>query len=89
MGFICHKQPMLEKHLRIAMDKTSYSQLRSQSTVSDISVDEDWVYCRYLDASGAEKRIKSKFFVGADGKTGFTRKRYLEERRITMERTSK
>lgn len=80
---------MLEKHLRMAMATTSHSQLRSQMTVNHISVDEDWVYCRYLDAEGAEKRIRGKYLVGADGKTGFTRKKYLEERGIMMEKTSK
>jgi 2-polyprenyl-6-methoxyphenol hydroxylase-like FAD-dependent oxidoreductase len=80
---------MLEKNLRMAMAATGYSELRSQATVNDISVDEQWVYCRYTDANGVEKRLRSKFFVGADGKTGFTRKRYLEERGIKMETISK
>ena len=82
---VCHKQPVLEKCLRQAMASTTYSDLRSSSKVIEISEDEDWVYCRYEDASGVTRRLRSKFYVGADGKKGFTRKHYLEPRGIILD----
>ncbi|KAL4877857.1 hypothetical protein BJY04DRAFT_209598 [Aspergillus karnatakaensis] len=82
VGFICHKQPILEKHLRQAMHPSA---LRPGCSVSHIAEDKDWVYCHYTDTEGTTKRIRSRYFVGADGKTGFTRKMYLEPLGIQME----
>jgi 2-polyprenyl-6-methoxyphenol hydroxylase-like FAD-dependent oxidoreductase len=53
-----------------------------------ISEDRDWVYAQYTDASGATKRVRARFLVGADGKTGYTRKQYLESRGIKLEQAS-
>ncbi|PWI73105.1 monooxygenase [Purpureocillium lilacinum] len=47
--------------------------------------DDEWVYTRYLSANGVERCIRSRFLVGADGKTGFTRKQYLEPRGVHMQ----
>lgn len=80
-----HKQPILEKHLRSAMSNTEYSHLRSSCTLTSISEDDDWVYAGYLDPSGVEKQIRGRFLVGADGKTGFTRKNYLEPKGIELQ----
>ncbi|KAL4811243.1 hypothetical protein BDV18DRAFT_128954 [Aspergillus unguis] len=85
VGFICHKQPTLEKNLRSAMLSSGFCQLRSNCTVDEIRQDEDWSYCRYRKANGELHSIRSRFFVGADGKTGFTRKQYLEPLGIQME----
>ncbi|KAK5107149.1 hypothetical protein LTR62_001674 [Meristemomyces frigidus] len=88
VGFICHKQPILEKHLRSAMDKTSKCDLRVSSTVTSISEDDDWVYTSYTTADGSQKTVRSKFTVGADGKTGFVRKKYLEPRGVILQQAS-
>lgn len=85
-GFICHRQPVLEKHLRRSMAENGHSDLRVQSTVLSISEDEDWVYVKYMDKDGRERRLRGRFLVGADGKTGFTRKRYLEPQGILMDK---
>ncbi|KAL3447442.1 hypothetical protein BJX65DRAFT_97666 [Aspergillus insuetus] len=85
VGFICHQQPLLEKHLRQKMEASKHCQLRSNCTVMDIKQDDEWTYCRYRDVDGEEHAIRSRFFVGADGKTGFTRKNYLEPLGIRME----
>jgi 2-polyprenyl-6-methoxyphenol hydroxylase-like FAD-dependent oxidoreductase len=53
-----------------------------------ISEDSDWVYAQYSDITGATRRIRARFLVGADGKTGYTRKRYLESRGIKLEQAS-
>lgn len=89
VGFICHKQPALERSLRVAMDSTHHSDLRPGATVTNIWEGDAWVYCQYTDANGADRRVRSKFLVGADGKTGFTRKRYLESQGIKMEKAHK
>ncbi|KAH7078113.1 hypothetical protein BKA63DRAFT_552239 [Paraphoma chrysanthemicola] len=88
-GFLCHKQPAIEKHLRARIDELTSSDLRLGSIVTAISEDEDWVYVTYKDSEGQEKRVRGHFLVGADGKTGFTRKRYLEPKGIHMERVTR
>lgn len=62
--------------------------LRSGSTVIDLDEDDSWTYCIYRDAEGMERRIRARFFVGSDGKTGFTRKQYLEKKGVFMERVT-
>ncbi|CAI7653826.1 unnamed protein product [Penicillium bialowiezense] len=85
VGFLCHKQPVLEKHLRSAMVSSKFCQFKPNSTVCDIREEGGFVYCRYQDAEGDEHTIKSQFLVGADGKTGFTRKNFLEPLGVRME----
>ena len=75
----------MEKYLRLAASRHTCSQLRVACTVTEIAEDADWVYCRYSDASGAERCIRGKFLVAADGKTGFTRKKYLEPKGVTLD----
>lgn len=81
-----HKQPVLEKYLRQSMAENEHSHLKVQSTVLSISEDENWVHISYTDKDGQERRIRGSFLIGADGKTGFTRKRYLEPQGIYMEK---
>lgn len=85
VGFICHKQPHLEKYIRSTFEKSTECQLHEGCTLSHISEDSDWVFAHYADADGVKHRVKGKFLVGADGKTGFTRKHYLEAKGILME----
>lgn len=85
MGVISHKQPVLEKHLRYVITGSKYSQLRSRCTLNAIEEDADWVYASYADNEGNNRRIRARFLVGADGKTGYVRKHYLEPRGIKME----
>ncbi|KFZ13759.1 hypothetical protein V502_06464 [Pseudogymnoascus sp. VKM F-4520 (FW-2644)] len=86
VGFISHKQPALEKQLRLAMNET-FCNLRSNSTVVAIEEDEEFVYVEYRDGNGQTRKVRAKFLVGADGKTGFTRKKYLEPRGVVMEKS--
>ncbi|KAL2800158.1 hypothetical protein BJX66DRAFT_321654 [Aspergillus keveii] len=85
VGFICHQQPLLEKHLRLKMEASEHCDLRSTCTVMDITQDDEWTYCQYRDADGEDHNLRSRYLVGADGKTGFTRKNYLEPLGIRME----
>lgn len=84
VGVLAHRQPILEEYLRKAVDKAGTSELRSNCTVTSISEDADWVYVTY-DNSGTQKKIRAKFLAAADGKTGFTRKNYLEPKGVKLE----
>ncbi|KAL5324759.1 hypothetical protein ACEPPN_005876 [Leptodophora sp. 'Broadleaf-Isolate-01'] len=86
VGFICHKQPVMETYLRKVMASSEYCELRTSCVVNELSEDEQWTYCKYTDSAGDQKQIRSRFVVGADGKTGFVRKRYLEPMGVKMER---
>lgn len=86
VGFICHKQPALEKAIRDVIKSSSHSQLRSECLVTGITEDDDKVTTHYVDHAGQPRSIASKFLIGADGKTGFVRKKYLEPKGITMDR---
>ncbi|KUM60890.1 hypothetical protein ACN42_g6232 [Penicillium freii] len=85
VGFICHKQPILEKHLRTAMTSSSFCQLQTNATMIDMREEGEHVYSQYRDAQGKVHNLKSRFLVGADGKTGFTRKSFMEPLGIRME----
>jgi 2-polyprenyl-6-methoxyphenol hydroxylase-like FAD-dependent oxidoreductase len=67
------------------MASSNFYQLRSSCTVKGIRQDADWTYCTYRHSNGDAHKLKSRFFVGADGKTGYTRKNYLETLGIRME----
>ncbi|EXJ82936.1 hypothetical protein A1O3_06753 [Capronia epimyces CBS 606.96] len=86
VGFICHKQPAMEKAIRDQIKKIPYSEIRTESTVIGVSEKGDTVQVEYLDAKGQHHTLKASFLVGADGKTGYVRKKYLEPRGIVMER---
>ena len=54
-----------------------------------ITEDEEYVFADYDDQKGQRRRVRAKFLVGTDGKTGFTRKKYLEPRGVIMEKNPK
>ena len=85
-GFICHKQPILEKAIRDTILASQYSQLRSQCTVTAIGEDVTSVTVQYNDKDGRSTSIQAPFLVGADGKTGFVRKKYLEPKGVLMQK---
>ena len=78
----------MEKYLRQYAANQSCSELRSSCTVTQIEETDEWIYCRYLDGARATKSVRAKFLVGSDGKTGFTRKCYLEPKGVLMEQIS-
>jgi 2-polyprenyl-6-methoxyphenol hydroxylase-like FAD-dependent oxidoreductase len=82
---IGHKQPALEKHLRTVVESSELSQIRTRCTLTSIQEDKDWVYVTYIDSTGEERQVKSRFLAAADGKTGFTRKNYLEPKGIRLD----
>lgn len=88
VGAICHKQPVLEKAIRGVIQENAFSDLRVSSTIVSIREDNNFVYVEYTSADGTLRKIRSRFMVGADGKTGYTRKKYLEPKGIIMEQCS-
>ncbi|KAM5527617.1 putative monooxygenase [Fusarium oxysporum f. sp. phaseoli] len=84
-GFMCHKQPCIEKHLRSRITALGTAGIRLGATVNSITEDKDWVYARYTDKLNQSRIVRARFLVGADGKTGFTRKQYLEPQGVTMD----
>ena len=84
VGAMSHKQPELEKQLRSKMATETTCELREGCRLTSIHEDADWVYASYHTPSGTEVRIRAQYLVGADGKTGFTRKNYLEKKGIQL-----
>ncbi|SCV48547.1 uncharacterized protein FFB14_10439 [Fusarium fujikuroi] len=84
-GFMCHKQPCIEQNLRTQITALGTAKLRLGSTVNPITEDKDWVYARYTNKSNQTGIVRARFLVGADGKTGFTRKQYLQPKGVTMD----
>jgi 2-polyprenyl-6-methoxyphenol hydroxylase-like FAD-dependent oxidoreductase len=82
---MCHKQPFLEEHLRSQISALGVAGMQLGARVTSIWEDEDWVYARYTDTSNQDHTVRGKFLIGADGKTGFTRKQYLEPQGITLD----
>lgn len=85
---MCHKQPRIEKHLRHQILKIGVGRMQLGSEVTSIREDSESVYVSYADSSEATHTVQGKFLVGADSKTGYTRKRYLEANGITLLKTS-
>ena len=86
VGFICHKQPAMEKAIRERISALPSSEIRAGSTLTGISEDRERVIVTYTNADGENRRLAASFLVGADGKTGYVRKRYLEPKGVIMER---
>ena len=78
----------MERSIREVIQKSSFCELRSGSTVMSIEEDKNLVSVQYEEANGTRRGIRARFLVGADGKTGYTRKKYLEPRGVVLERCS-
>ena len=85
-GVIFHKQPELEKAIREVISLNSFSELRTSTELKSVAEDSRGVQVEYTNPQGVTKTLRAPFLVGADGKTGFVRKNYLEPRGILMER---
>ncbi|KAK5702378.1 hypothetical protein LTR17_022375 [Elasticomyces elasticus] len=79
-----HKQSELEKSLRRKFNASFFASLRSDCTLVGLRETEDWTYATYVGKDGLKKEIRAKFLVGADGKTGFVGKNYLEPKGIRL-----
>ena len=86
VGFVFHKQPELERAIRDALHSHPASELRSQCTVRSVWEDSERVMVEYTDSQGESRKLAGAFLVGADGKTGYVRKRYLEPKGVQLER---
>ena len=86
VGFVFHKQPELERALRDAIKTLPASLFRTGCSVLSVSEDPERVIVEYTDSQGATRKLSGAFLVGADGKTGYVRKRYLEPKGVHLER---
>jgi 2-polyprenyl-6-methoxyphenol hydroxylase-like FAD-dependent oxidoreductase len=86
VGFLCHKQPEMEKALRSTIEDSHFSQFRSSCVVTQVVDDGGSVEIQYENAKKSLASLRGKFLVGADGKTGYVRKNYLEPRGIKLEK---
>ncbi|KAH8901383.1 monooxygenase [Thozetella sp. PMI_491] len=84
VGAITQKQPTLEKHLRSKIAQEPSSELRSSCELISIREEDDWVYAVYIDSAKKKRYARARFLVGADGKTGFVRKVYLEPKGVQL-----
>ncbi|KAF7563742.1 hypothetical protein G7046_g421 [Stylonectria norvegica] len=87
-GFMCHKQPSIEKHLRSRITALGVAKTNLGARVTSIWEDKDWVYATYKNASDQSHTVRGKFLIGADGKTGFTRKHYLEPKGVILDQAT-
>ncbi|CZR60147.1 related to monooxygenase [Phialocephala subalpina] len=71
-------QPKLENALRDKIAKSPHCTLRTGSEVVGREDLDDGVIVEYHDDRNTVKRVKCSYLVGADGKTGVVRKRFLE-----------
>ncbi|KAK9448270.1 FAD/NAD(P)-binding domain-containing protein [Limtongia smithiae] len=88
VGFICHKQPILERSIRDIIQSLPTIDLRIKSEVVRVYEDSDFAYVEYRDETDRMHTVRAKFLVGADGRTGFIRKNYLEPRGVLLEKST-
>ena len=86
-GYVFHEQPRMEESIRSTFENCPGSSVTflEHCEVVDICENADWVTVTYEHKSGQEgavKKVKCKFLVGADGKMGFVRKKYLEPKGV-------
>ena len=87
-------QPRLEKALRKAIEQSGFCELRVGCEVTGRQEEADGVVAEYVEAAredDIEKKerptqmIRARWMVGADGKKGVVRKRFLEPAGITQQ----
>ncbi|OAA53199.1 Monooxygenase, FAD-binding protein [Cordyceps fumosorosea ARSEF 2679] len=77
-------QPRLEKALRSRIEASSCCKLLTGSTVME-RVSEEPPRIQFQDSSGATHEVEGQWLVGADGKAGVVRKKFLEPNGIKQE----
>lgn len=84
VGVVFHKQPELEGAIRDVIAECTASEIRSGCTLTSILEDESGVVAEYVDSRGEARHLRARFLVGADGKTGYVRKKYLEPKGVQL-----
>ena len=93
-GVLFMSQPRLEKVLREEIGRSQYCELKVGCQVTDRQETENGVVVEYVEApresSAPEleqppRQIRARWLVGADGKKGIVRKRFLEPHGITQQ----
>ncbi|KAL7767072.1 hypothetical protein ACKLNR_004988 [Fusarium oxysporum f. sp. zingiberi] len=74
---ILQMQPRLEGALRKAIEESKFCSLRTACEVVSRS-EQDPPVIDFSDSQGTRQQIKGEWLIGADGKLGIVRKRFLE-----------
>lgn len=75
----------LERTLREVISSLPSCELRLCCEVLSRVEDERGVIVNYTDNEGNDKRVRTSWLVGADGKRGIVRKKFLEPEGIIQE----
>lgn len=76
---------VLEREIRALLKEFPSCELRIGCEVINREEDRDHTVVRYLDQNGVRHSIRTSWLVGADGKRGVVRKRFLEPEGIKQE----
>lgn len=68
-----------EKALRAEVSKSKLCELRLGCEVRKIEEVQDALHINYVESNGTSRDVRASWLVGADGKRGVVRKKFLEE----------
>jgi 2-polyprenyl-6-methoxyphenol hydroxylase-like FAD-dependent oxidoreductase len=74
-----------ERELRAVVSSLPTCELRAGCEVVGRTEEDGYTVVEYLDEKGVSKLVKTSWLVGADGKRGIVRKKFLEPEGIKQE----
>ncbi|KAI1635446.1 monooxygenase-like protein [Biscogniauxia mediterranea] len=77
-NYMLQIQPRLERFLRKKVENSPFCDLQCGCTVVGREQYGTGVIVEYTDTTGRSRRVRGSWLVGADGKRGVVRKRFLE-----------
>ncbi|GIZ44734.1 hypothetical protein CKM354_000792500 [Cercospora kikuchii] len=77
-GAVLQVQPKLEHALRKRIEESKFCTLRTSCEVTSIRHNDQSVSVEYTDSEGSKQKVEAAWLVGADGKRGIVRKKFLE-----------
>ncbi|KAF8854801.1 FAD/NAD(P)-binding domain-containing protein [Acephala macrosclerotiorum] len=78
-------QPNYERALRVELSCLSSCNLRTGCEVVNMAEEDGSVVVEYVDTEGNRRDIRTSWFIGADGKRGVVRKKFLEPEGIIQQ----
>ncbi|KAK0646764.1 hypothetical protein B0T16DRAFT_327700 [Cercophora newfieldiana] len=78
-------QPNYEREIRALLKEFPTCQLRTGCEVLTRQLEGDSTVVEYVEQGGAKRTIRTRWLVGADGKRGVVRKKFLEPEGIRQE----
>jgi len=74
-----------ERELRAVISSLPTCELRSGCEVVGRTEGDGYTIVEYIDETGVSKLVRTSWLVGADGKRGIVRKKFLEPEGIKQE----